>query len=525
MKAAVEGQLDDRADAGRHQGDFRKIVEGVNEMLDAILLPIGEGNRILAQISNGKIDELIAQTYRGDHEKMKQAVNNVAIGAARLQKELARLTEASREGQLSERGKPEQFQGAYAGIVKGVNEMLDAILLPIGEGNRILGLIRGGNLREKVEIACKGDHEKMKQAVNGVHDWLTDLIAYVTKIANGDMTASMAKASDQDQIHEWLVLLKNNINALVADTSMLAQAAADGRVGTRADASKHQGDYRKIVEGFNQTLDAIVEPLKVTAQNADDAGLFLRRTDGGQPADGGQRGGDRDAGQRGLGGQRASFEECRLGRFGLRADASLHPRDRQERQRVGAGGQERRQRGAFHQRDREEAGRIQPGNRQCDQGDYLDRAADQPAGAERHHRSGARRRSGQGLRGGGQRGEGTRQADRQGHRRDRPEDRGHPGRHQGRGQGDRGDRHHHQPDQRYLQQHRLGGGRADGDHQRDRPQRDRSAKGVGDIAKNIGGVALAAKNTTQGANDTQKASQELSQMAARLQRSLSKFTF
>jgi len=35
------------------------------------LLPIGEGNRILAQISNGKIDELIAQTYKGDHEKMK----------------------------------------------------------------------------------------------------------------------------------------------------------------------------------------------------------------------------------------------------------------------------------------------------------------------------------------------------------------------------------------------------------------------------------------------------------------------
>jgi methyl-accepting chemotaxis protein len=268
IKASAEGQLATRGDATKHQGDFRKIVEGINEMLDTILLPIGEGNRILAQVSNGKIDELIAQTYKGDHEKMKQAVNNVAVVLQSLQKELGRLTEASREGQLSERGKPEQFQGAYAGIVKGVNEMLDAILLPIGEGNRILALVRGGNLREKIEIACKGDHEKMKQAVNGVHDWLQGLIAYITKIANGDMTASIAKASDQDQIHEWLVLLKNNINALVADTAALAKAAADGRVGTRADAAKHQGDYRRIVEGVNQTLEAIVEPLKVTAQNA-----------------------------------------------------------------------------------------------------------------------------------------------------------------------------------------------------------------------------------------------------------------
>jgi len=268
IKASAEGKLATRADAAKHQGDYRKILEGINEMLDAILLPIGEGNRILAQISNGRIDELIAQTYKGDHEKMKQAVNNVAAVLQGLQKELARLTEASREGQLSERGKADQFQGAYAGIVKGVNEMLDAILLPIGEGNRILRLIRGGNLREKVEIACKGDHEKMKQAVNGVHDWLTDLVAYVTKIANGDTTASMAKASDQDQIHEWLVLLKNSISALVNDATMLAKAAADGRVGVRADAAKHHGDYRKIIEGVNQTLEAIVEPLKVTAQNA-----------------------------------------------------------------------------------------------------------------------------------------------------------------------------------------------------------------------------------------------------------------
>ena len=64
---------------------------GVNEMLDAILLPIGEGNRILAQISSGKIDELIAQTYKGDHEKMKLAVNNVAVVLQGLQKELRTL--------------------------------------------------------------------------------------------------------------------------------------------------------------------------------------------------------------------------------------------------------------------------------------------------------------------------------------------------------------------------------------------------------------------------------------------------
>jgi methyl-accepting chemotaxis protein len=264
-EASQEGRLSDRGKPEQFQGAYAGIVTGVNEMLDAILLPIGEGNRILSLVSAGNVDELITQTYRGDHEKMKQAVNKVATVLQALEGELARLTEASKEGRLSERGKPSEFQGAYAGIVKGVNEMLDAILLPIGEGNRILSLVRGGNLRERVEIACKGDHEKMKNAINGVHDWLTALIAFITKIANGDMTASVAKASDQDQIHEWLMLLRNNVKAVVADVEFLAKAASEGKLDTRADEGKHLGDFRVVIHGVNNTLDGVVKPIRAAS--------------------------------------------------------------------------------------------------------------------------------------------------------------------------------------------------------------------------------------------------------------------
>ena len=64
VEASREGRLEERGKIDRFQGIHRQMVQGINEMLDAILLPIAEGNRILAQISNGKIDELIAQTLR-----------------------------------------------------------------------------------------------------------------------------------------------------------------------------------------------------------------------------------------------------------------------------------------------------------------------------------------------------------------------------------------------------------------------------------------------------------------------------
>ena len=61
----------------------------------------------------------------------------------------------------------------------------------------------------------------------------------------------------------------DNINALVADAGMLVKAAVEGKLATRADAARHEGDYRRIVEGVNQTLDAVIGPLNVSADYVD----------------------------------------------------------------------------------------------------------------------------------------------------------------------------------------------------------------------------------------------------------------
>ena len=99
------------------------------------------------------------------------------------------------------------------------------------------------------------------------------------------------------------------------------------------------------------------------------------------------------------------------------------------------------------------------------QGHYFHRAADQPAGPERHHRSRPRRRSRQGFCRGGQRSERTRQADGQSHRRHRSQNHRHSGGHQGRGGGDWNGQRRHQPDQRHFGDHRSRGRRAERDHQ------------------------------------------------------------
>jgi methyl-accepting chemotaxis protein len=188
---------------------------------------------------------------------------------AGLTVELDTMRKAIVAGHLAARIDTTKHTGQQASLLSSINQIVDAILIPIGEGNRILSQIRGGNLRERVEIDCEGDHKKMKEAVNGVHSWLTDLVKYITRIANGDTTATMDKASDKDQIHEGLVLLRSSLCALTVDADMLAKAAVEGKLAARADASKHQGEFRKVVEGVNHTLDAVIGPLHVAANYVD----------------------------------------------------------------------------------------------------------------------------------------------------------------------------------------------------------------------------------------------------------------
>jgi len=53
---------------------------------------------------------------------------------------------------------------------------------------------------------------------------------------------------------------------LTADVHMLVEAATKGKLGTRADASGYPGEFRKIIQGVNDTLGAVTGPLRFIAE-------------------------------------------------------------------------------------------------------------------------------------------------------------------------------------------------------------------------------------------------------------------
>jgi methyl-accepting chemotaxis protein len=96
----------------------------------------------------------------------------------------------------------------------------------------------------------------------------------VAEIANlvgaGDMSHDIKLANnDTSSVMYSMNKMMDAIKALVKDANMLSEAAIAGKLATRADASKHQGDFQKVVAGVNETLDAVIGPLNVAAEYVD----------------------------------------------------------------------------------------------------------------------------------------------------------------------------------------------------------------------------------------------------------------
>jgi methyl-accepting chemotaxis protein len=91
----------------------------------------------------------------------------------------------------------------------------------------------------------------------------------VEAIAAGDLSAEVRPTSEEDVLGRSLVRAVAALKGLIAEAGWLTKAAVAGELSTRGRVEKFEGDYRKIVEGVNGTLDAVIGPLNVSAEYVD----------------------------------------------------------------------------------------------------------------------------------------------------------------------------------------------------------------------------------------------------------------
>ena len=101
---------------------------------------------------------------------------------------------------MSERGKADQFHGAYGEIVRGVNAMLDAIIGPLNFSAKYVDRISKGDMPPLITDTYNGDFNLIKNNLNALIDAMNEITAGAEQIANGNMTVVLKERSPQDKL-------------------------------------------------------------------------------------------------------------------------------------------------------------------------------------------------------------------------------------------------------------------------------------------------------------------------------------
>jgi len=179
------------------------------------------------------------------------------------------LSQACVEGKLATRGNVEDINFEFRDIVVGINNTLDAVIGPLNVSAEYIDRISKGDLPPVITENYNGDFNEIKTNLNQLITALDSVTESAKMISQGNVNVNLTERSNKDELIKAFKGMANSVNLLIADSKTLAQAAIDGKLATRADASKHQGDFRAIVEGVNNTLDAVIGPLNVSAEYID----------------------------------------------------------------------------------------------------------------------------------------------------------------------------------------------------------------------------------------------------------------
>jgi methyl-accepting chemotaxis protein len=77
--AAKAGHLSERADLSKTEGDAKTLLQGVNEMLDAVINPLNVAAKYVDDISKGTIPPKITDNYNGDFNTIKSNLTHVLM--------------------------------------------------------------------------------------------------------------------------------------------------------------------------------------------------------------------------------------------------------------------------------------------------------------------------------------------------------------------------------------------------------------------------------------------------------------
>ncbi len=244
IEAARSGQLETRADASKYEGGFRTLVDGLNQTLEGVAVPLREAGSVLNQLAERDLSTRMTGTYTGDYAAMATAINTAA---ERLDETLAQVQAAAGQvasagGQITSGSQAlAQSSSEQAGSIEEVSSSLQELAAMTKQNS--------DNARAATQLAGQTRGSTSEGVAR-----MTELSAAINKIkGSADQTAKIVKTIDE-------IAFQTNLLALNA--AVEAARAGDAGKGFAVVADEVRNLALRSAEASKQTAALIEESVK-----------------------------------------------------------------------------------------------------------------------------------------------------------------------------------------------------------------------------------------------------------------------
>ena len=204
-------------------GEYKRIAKGGREIwIQASYNPILD--------MNGRPFKVVK--YATDITKEKQRVIREVQEMKNYQDAVMGLVSACKQGDLKKRGDLASLADSWQEVMKGNNEVIDAIVSPIVEVKTILEQMSKGDLSKKITTEYFGDHDEMKKAINHFLDVLNSILNDVANTSsnmkeevNSLESSSMNLASITNQQSAAIEQISASVTETSKQVSLNAESA------------------------------------------------------------------------------------------------------------------------------------------------------------------------------------------------------------------------------------------------------------------------------------------------------------
>ncbi len=255
------GMLDERIDASRFAGDFARMADEVNAVVDGHVRVQLRMAEVMGHYAQGDLGHDM-QRLPGQQAAISDAMDSVKRQLGEINAAIGELAGAAARGDFAVRGDAQRFQFDFRRMVEGLNTLMQTADGQLAEISRLLRALADGDLTQRMRGEAQGVFAQIRDDANRMVEQLRSIIGEISassetvRSAAGEIAAGNADLSSRTEQQaaalEETAASMEELTSTVRGNAENARSANQLAIGAGDVAERGGQVVRQVVDTMGQ---------------------------------------------------------------------------------------------------------------------------------------------------------------------------------------------------------------------------------------------------------------------------------